>query len=212
MSFPPAAILLSFVGPALVLILCFNALARRAGLRPRGLTWRIVPTLLAPGILIAPMRGLPLARWLAGVADHWSVPLLALLVSAVSNQLFGVELLRPRDRRAAWLFGAGAGLFLYPLALGLGPFDPFGWGWRFGPLFVGVAALATVLLWRRNRLGLVLVLAVAAWHLRVPESGNYWDCLEDPFYFLASLGAVGWWLARLCLPRRTVHCELPKQA
>ena len=77
---PPAAILLSFVGPALVLVLCFNALARRAGLRARGLTWRIVLTLLAAGILIAPMRGLPLARWLAGVADHWSVPLLALLV------------------------------------------------------------------------------------------------------------------------------------
>jgi hypothetical protein len=37
------------------------------------------------------------------------------------------------------------------------------------------------------------VLAIAAWHLRAVESGNYWDCLIDPFYFVASVGTLMVW-------------------
>jgi hypothetical protein len=51
---------------------------------------------------------------------------------------------------------------------------------------------------RKNRFGIVLVLAIAAWHLRAVESGNYWDCLIDPFYFLFSVGALGSWVWRAC--------------
>jgi hypothetical protein len=121
-----------------------------------------------------------------------------LLTAAGIQRLFGINLLQRKDRQAAWLFGALAGLLLYPLALGWGPFDPYSLGWRFGPLFVSVAILASVLILRRNRFGVVLVLAIAAWHLRAVESGNYWDCLIDPFYFLVSAGALGSWAWRAC--------------
>jgi hypothetical protein len=119
-----------------------------------------------------------------------------LLASACIHRFFGIDLLQGHDRRAAWLFGALAGLLLYPLALGWGPFDPYSLGWHFGPLFVSVAVLACVLILRRNGFGVVLVLAIAAWHLRAVESGNYWDCLIDPFYFLFSAGAFASWAWR----------------
>lgn len=188
-SLPP--IVVSFVAPALVLLLLFHALAGSLRRRPQGWGWFLGLASVALGVLALPLHGLPLARWLAGVVDHWSVPLLALLTTAVTQKFFGVELLRPADQQATWVFGAVAGTTLYPLALGLGAFDPYGLGWHFGPLFGAVAILAVFLHWRRNRFGLVLLLAAVAWVGRMPESGNYWDCLVDPFYFLVSLGALG---------------------
>jgi hypothetical protein len=127
---------------------------------------------------------------LAAVIDHWSVPLLALLVAGVSKTFFGAELLRREDRQAMWIFGVVAGVILYPLALGIGPIDPFAYGWHFGPLFVLVGCVAMLLQWRRNRFGFVLLLAILAWLADVAESGNLWDCLTDPVFFFVSIGAL----------------------
>jgi hypothetical protein len=198
MNPPLAAMVLSFLVPAMGLALILIGMARLIGLHPKGLGWCAGLVLFSLAIATAPLGGLPLARWLAGVLDHWSVPTTALLAAACMRRLFGIDLLQCKDRQAAWLFGALAGLLLYPLALGWGPLDPYGLGWRFGPLFVSVAVLAFVLILRRNRFGVVLVLAIAAWHLRAVESGNYWDCLIDPIYFLFSLGALAAWAWRAC--------------
>jgi hypothetical protein len=201
MNPPLAAIVLSFLVPAMGLVLMLASVARLAGLRPKGPGWCAGLVLCSLAIVATPIGGMPLARWLAGVVDHWSVPSAVLLASAVIQRLFGFDLLQRRDRQAAWLFGALAGLLLYPLALAWGPFDPYSLGWHFGPLFVSVAVLACVLIWRRNRFGVVLVLAIAAWHLGAAESGNYWDCLIDPFFFVCSACALGWWAWRACRKR-----------
>jgi hypothetical protein len=195
---PLAAIAFSFLVPALGLALILATVARRAGLHPRGTGWCAGLILCSLAIVAVPVNGLPLARSLAGIVDHWSVPTTVLLAAALIQRLFGIELLQRQDRQAAWLFGALAGLLLYPLALGWGPYDPYSLGWHFGPLFVAVAGLAVVLIWRKNRFGVVLVLAIAAWHLRAAESANYWDCLLDPFYFLFSAGALASWAWRAC--------------
>ena len=191
-------VIVSFLAPALALVLLLGLAAQQCRLNPRGLKWCLGMALVAFGLLLAPVKGLASARWLAGIADHWSVPLMAVLLSAVARRCFGIELLRDKDRRAAWVFGVVAGVALYPLAMGWGPVDPFGLGWHFGLLFVVVALVAALLLWRRNRFGIVLLAAIAAWHLGLPESGNYWDCLLDPIFFVVSLGALA---RRLCAPR-----------
>ena len=196
MNPPLAAIILSYLVPTMGLALIFAGIARLAGLRPRRWGWCAGLAIFSLAIMAVPLGGLPLARLLAGIVAHWSVPSTALFAATVIRLSFGIDLLQPNDRRAAWLFGALAGLLLYPLALGWGHYDPYSLGWHFGPLFVGVAVLACVLILRKNRFGVVLVLAIAAWHLRAVESGNYWDCLIDPFYFLFSVGALGSWAWR----------------
>jgi hypothetical protein len=180
----------SFLAPTLALTWLLAAAAGACGLRLPGWKSGVGLGLLSLGMMLILAGGLPTARYLAGVIDHWSLPLIALLVSGLARRFLGVELLRPEDRKAAWYFGALAGVALYPLALGLGPIDPYGLGWRFGPLFAGMALLSSVLLWWGNRFGIVLVLAIAAWLFRLPESGNYWDCLLDPVYFIVSLVAL----------------------
>ena len=198
MNPPLASAVLSFLEPTMGLVLILASLARLLGFHPKKPGWCVVLVLFSVAIVATPLSGMPLARWLAGVVDHWSVPSTTLLASACIQQFFGFDLLQHKDRRAAWMFGALAGLLLFPLALGLGPFDPYSLGWHFGMLFVSVAVLSSVLILRGNRFGVVLVLAIAGWHLQAVESGNYWDCLIDPFYFLISAGALGSWVWRAC--------------
>ena len=76
------------------------------------------------------------------------------------------------------------------MALGLGSVDPYEWGWQFSPLFVVMGVLTAWLLWRGYRFGLVLLIAGAAFHLRLLESTNYWDYLLDPVYFVVSIIAT----------------------
>ena len=96
-----------------------------------------------------------------------------------------------RDWDAGWIFGAIGGVLLYPLALGIGSVDPYEWGWRFSPLFVVAGALTVWLIWKQSRFAILLLLAAAAFHLRVLESSNYWDYLLDPIYCLVSLVVLG---------------------
>lgn len=187
---PLAAVIVSFIAPMLALMILFAALARRLRFNPRGAGWCVGLGLIALGTLIIPVTGLPLARVLAAVMDHWSVPLLALLTAGVGKTFFGAELLRREDRRVMWVFGVVIGVVLYPLALGIGSIDPFAYGWHFGLLFVVVGCAAILLQWRRNRFGVVMLLAIFAWLTGIAESGNLWDCLTDPVFFFVSFGAL----------------------
>ena len=184
------AVFMSFLAPALISMLLFGALAWGLGLNPRHWKWFLGSAIVSVGILAVPVGGLPVARWLAGIVDHWSVTMVALFGVNVVRLFFGFEIFRRRDWLAAEIFGAAAGVLLYPMALGLGSMDPYGLGWYFGPLFVAVALVTVILLWNQNRFGLVLTLAMACWLLGVPESRNYWDSLIDPIYFLLSVGAL----------------------
>ena len=82
MNPPLAAIILSFLVPTLGLALILASVARWVGLHPRGLAWCAGLVLCSLVIVAAPLSGLPLARCLAGVVDHWSVPSTALLAAA----------------------------------------------------------------------------------------------------------------------------------
>ena len=187
---PLAAVIVSFVAPMLALMILFAVLARKLRFNPRGAGWCVGLGLIALGTLMIPVAGLPLARVLAAVMDHWSVPLLALLATCVCKTFFGAELLRRQDRRAMWIFGVLTGVVLYPLALGIGSVDPFAYGWHFGPVFVLIGSVTLFLQWRQNRFGIVLLLAIVAWLVGLAESGNFWDCLIDPVFFFVSVGAL----------------------
>ena len=180
----------SAICPWLALVWCLLRLATWMRLELRRWQLLTLAGAIATVMLLVPVQGLATARWVAGLNANFSGPLTGMLAAAVWQRGLGRQMFAERDWIAGWSFGAVGSLTLYPLALGVSGFDPYEWGWRFSPLFVIVAALSSWLIWKKNRLGILLLVAVAAFHLRLLESGNYWDYLLDPFYGLVSLGAV----------------------
>lgn len=181
----------SAMGPWLVLLLCVQHLIGLRWTIFRGWSALIVPAAVALGILFIPIDGMVVARWVASISASFSVPLIGLLAIAAWERAFARQVLERRERDTAWVFGAFAGLMLYPFALGVGSIDPYEWGWYRSPLFVMVGLLTGWLIWTRNRFGILLLAAIVAFHLRLGESSNYWDYLVDPVYWFASLVALG---------------------
>ncbi len=185
----------SAICPWLAIVWCLIWIAMSLRVRLRG--WALLAVTCAMGILIllVPVQGLAVARWIAGFNANFSVPLTGLLALSIFERAFERSLLSEHEWMTAWGFGAIGGLALYPMALGLGSFDPYGWGWPFSPLFIVVGVVTAWLLWRSNRFGILMLAAAAAFQLRVLESTNYWDYLLDPIYSLVALGWCARWLA-----------------
>ena len=179
--------LCSAVCPWLALVWCLQRVARLIVPPLRGWTLLAVTGAIAVVVLLLPVQGLVIARWVAGLNANFSIPLTVILAVIVWERVFERSLLAEREWTTAWSFGAIGGLALYPMALGLGSFDPYEWGWSFSPLFVVIGALTVLLIWKQNRFGVLLVLAAVAFQLHLLESTNYWDYLLDPIYSLVSI-------------------------
>ena len=94
----------------------------------------------------------------------------------------------PLDRRAAWSVIGIAALF-YPLALGLGPFDPYAVGYQPWPLLLAIGTLAVALL-RCRREDWLLILSAGLAGYAGGLFANLWDALLDPLLVLAALAVV----------------------
>lgn len=81
-----------------------------------------------------------------------------------------------------------AGLLLYPMAAGLGPFDPYDLGYRglAVPILMAVVAAAG---WRYDARDVSIWIAGAALLFMAGglTSGNLWDYLIDPIAFVAAV-------------------------
>jgi hypothetical protein len=148
----------------------------------------IVPVALA---LFVPVGDLSLAACVRGVTGDLSVATLALAAGALFFRLTGRAAADKREARALLWLVAAAGLFLYPLALGLTPFDPYALGYG-SPVFTTGLLLVTLAAWRA---GLKLVIAVVlvgalACLVGLYESRNLWDYLLDPLAAMYALGAL----------------------
>ncbi len=161
-------------------------------LRPQQREWirLALAGVIAAVILLVRVDGLAISRWLVGLNANFSVSLAGMLAVALYERAFGRRVFSERDWTAGWGFGAVGSLTMYPLALGVGGFDPYEWGWRFSPLFVIVAALSSWLIWKKNRFGLLLLVAAIAFQLQLLESTNYWDYLLDPIFGFVSIATL----------------------
>ena len=164
-----------------------DLLGPTAGGRPRGGWFGWLP-IAAAAVVLVPVEGIPLGRWLHGLSFTASIPLLALLLDRVMGPLVGRSLFDARAERTAIWFGILAGLLLYPCALGLGPFDPYALGWRTPGVAHAVAAVGGLLALFDNRFGIALVAAGGLWQIGLLESANAWDHVVDPVYFVTAVG------------------------
>lgn len=174
--------LLDTVTWALALALCLPA---RAGHPARA--W-LAPVAVA-ALLWVPLGPTNALGALRGVVASPSV-LSLVVVAALTARRAGWTLARPGEIGLIAGLAGVCGVLFYPPALGLGPVDPYAWGYGgFAlPLAVGVVALSAG--WTgRWVLAAGLAAALAAWRAGLMASPNLWDYLLDPLLALA--GVVG---------------------
>lgn len=160
--------------------------------------WRptLIFVLISAFIVVITVGGLPLARWMISFNANFSISLTAILFCKVTENSFGVKLLDKNALLTCWVFSLTAGVILYPMALGLGIFDPYQAGWGFSWLFVVLCGVTILLLIMKNRFAVVLMAAILAYNLHLLESTNLWDYLVDPFMVLVSCIALSSGLLR----------------
>ena len=144
---------------------------------------------------LLPFGSLSAAAGVRGAFGDLSITTLVLLGGATLRRLSGAAPVVRRTRFATLVFVAVAALALYPMALGVGLFDPYRLGYG-SPWFVGGLCVAALAAWfgRCDVLAVCIALATLAWSVRWYESTNLWDYLLDPlvsFYALGALVACG---------------------
>lgn len=187
-------------------------LSSRLKMRQRQRTTKALFGLATVFLLFVPIGGLPLWSRAFSFYPNPSLPMLGLVCAALWQRLLGIEVLKPADWTAAWVFGAVAGSLLYLHPVLGGGVDLYYWGWERDTAAWTLAAMAAGLLAWGNRLGVLLLAALMAYAVNALESRNGWDYTMDPFFWLVSLAVLGnrlrahvfRWLTAL-KPARLIH-------
>jgi len=145
--------------------------------------------LIATAIQYVPINQFTITEWIMAINVNFSIPLLFLIVKKAVNNTFGsdIPLFNSSTVETAMIFGMIAGLCLYPMALGLGPYDPYQEGFSFSWLFIVIMILNIILLLFKNPFSFVLLAAIIGYNLKLLESINLWDYFIDPFFFIAAI-------------------------
>lgn len=157
---------------------------------------------------LIPFGTMPLATYVRGVTGDLSITTLVLLWCA---------LLKPRcssikcnNRFALLILIAFAALALYPMALGIGAYDPYRLGYG-DPMFIAALLLLALLAWLRrfSIIALCIAFATLAWAVGWYESDNLWDYLLDPFVSIYALAVIMVHTVEMLLQRGRSHPSQP---
>ena len=174
--------LAAHAGPVLMVCALATLLLRRARLR-----WQLLASGAMAVLVCVPFDGLSAAQFARGWIGDLSITSLLLLGAAVWGGFAGKPLLRRRDLWAVFGFAAAAGMFLYPMTLGLGSFDPYELGFAPWWLLGVLLALAITGGVRGNRAAVLVPVVILAWWAGLLESTNLWDYMLDPLLAIFSL-------------------------
>jgi MYXO-CTERM domain-containing protein len=141
-------------------------------------------------LALIPLGALPIAAYVRGITGDLSITTLVLLGCALSRPWCNCAA-GTTQRQALLLLIALLALALYPMALGLGAFDPYRLGYG-DPRLIAALLLIALLAWLRrfDLIALCIALAVLAWAAGWYESNNLWDYLLDPFVSIYALSAM----------------------
>ncbi|MEQ1525795.1 MAG: hypothetical protein ABL911_03485 [Gallionella sp.] len=138
-----------------------------------------------------PISGLSLAAYLRGGIGDVSITTLLLLCSVLAKPWLSCATLDNKNRLILFGLIAIAALALYPMALGVGAYDPYRLGYGNASFVTTVLLIALVAwYWKTYWLTLCIACATLAWAVGWYESTNLWDYLLDPFVAGYTLGVV----------------------
>jgi len=140
-------------------------------------------------LMLIPFGAMPFAAYVRGMTGDLSITTLVLLYCAMLRPWCGAA--RSRHRFALLGLVALASIAFYPMALGVGAYDPYQLGYGNLP-FVAVLLLLALATWLRGYalITLCIALATLAWAVGWYESDNLWDYLIDPFAAIYALAVI----------------------
>lgn len=142
-------------------------------------------------VVSAPIGPLPLAAYARGWFGDLSVTTNVLLVIGIFPHLSGRRLVDRGQETAICRLVAVTALVFYPLALGIGPFDPYRLGYGSPWFLTGLLTLALgAWIGRFHLISTCIALAVLAHAMAWNESTNLWDYLLDPLVSLYAIFVV----------------------
>jgi hypothetical protein len=177
----------SFVFPFLLMMALSQRVVVSLGKDATGWVPTLGIALVSSVVVLLPIGDLLGGRWLFSLFPNPSIPLIALLFSWVLKNAFQLNLLDIKAIQTCRGFSLLAGAALYPMAMGVGAFDPYDAGWHFSWLFVILLCVTLLLLFFKNRFSVVLLATILAYDLHLLESGNLWDYLVDPILVLVAI-------------------------
>ena len=184
-------------GIALAIVACALRLPVAKRLQSKQKAW------LASALLVAlaiPFGGLSAAELIRGITGDLSITTLVVALAlrgnggtanALSHEPLAGAAIGYTEKYSLLVLIAITAAALYPMALGVGMFDPYRLG--FGNLWlIAGLLLVTLIAWIRHYtlVALSIALAVLAWSLGWYESNNLWDYLLDPWVSIYALGAL----------------------
>ena len=150
------------------------------------------------GLAILPINELILLAYIRAVLADLSITSMIMLSILIASSYSGQRYIKSHDQHLlgnSLLIGA---LILYPLGLGLTPYDTYASGYGSLIFFTGLLVFAAYLLWKKAFFVLgLLLLAVITYLLNVLPSDNLWDYLLDPWIVIATITRRGYSLARV---------------
>ena len=154
-------------------------------------------------LMLLPMDGLILAGYVRGLMGDPSFATVLMMVMATIMHLARHRTFDERNISVFLLLLLGAGCLLYPLALGLGTYDPYALGYGSWGFYIVLLAITLIAWWLNLHLVVIWIVgAVGAFTVNLFESTNLWDYLIDPLAFVI---ALGWGVLKLVTwPRNSV--------
>lgn len=186
---PPLADFFALIG--IDLVVCAGCLQLFGRCMPhRRARWMAAGVFVLLWLPVGPAQ-LALLAYIRGVTSDFSITLIALASLSIVAQWRGQPLVSCREKRVMQGVVAGTAIVLYPLALGLGDWDPYRLGWGSWEMLLGLL-LISILCWARGArlLPMLVALALLFWSADVMPSGNLWDYLLDPWLAIAALWGI----------------------
>lgn len=139
-------------------------------------------------LVLIPFFDFSAAVYIRGVVGDLSLTTVLLLIATTVRYLTGMALCSRRQTIALFSVVVPVGLVFYPMALGLGAFDPYSLGYGSIAFLLCLLILCcTAWIFDCLLISICLIAAVGAYSLQWYDSNNLWDYLIDPLLVIFGL-------------------------